>query len=54
MTSRALQVLEADKEDLFYSDVASCKVQSIPVQYNTRYSQEFSNKASGTSVFIIP
>jgi hypothetical protein len=40
--------------DLYYIDPDNCKVESIPVEYNTRYSQDFSNKSSGTSVFIIP
>lgn len=43
-----------EREDLYYTDPANCKVESIPVEYNTRYSQDFSNKSSGTSVFIIP
>jgi len=42
------------REDLYYTDPDNCKVESIPVEYNTRYSQDFSNKSSGTSVFIIP
>lgn len=42
------------REDLYYTDPDNCRVESIPVEYNTRYSQDFSNKSSGTSVFIIP
>jgi hypothetical protein len=40
--------------DLYYSDAENAKVQAIPVEYNTRYSQEFSNKGTGVSVFLIP
>jgi hypothetical protein len=40
--------------DLFYTDPMNCKVESIPVEYNTRFSQDFSNKSSGSSTFIIP
>jgi hypothetical protein len=41
-------------EDLFYSDPDNCKVEKIPVQYNTRFTQNLSNLSAGTSVFIIP
>jgi len=41
-------------EDLYYIDPDNCKVESIPVEYNTRFSQDFSNKSSGSSTFIIP
>jgi hypothetical protein len=41
-------------EDLYYTDPDNCKVEAIPLEYNTRFSQDFSNKSSGTSVFIIP
>ena len=37
------------REDLYYTDPDNCKVESIPVEYNTRYSQDFSNKSSGKS-----
>ena len=40
--------------DLYYTDDANCKKQSIPVDYDTRYTQDFSNKASGVSAFTIP
>jgi hypothetical protein len=40
--------------DLYYQDAASARVQSIPVEYNTRYSQAFNNPGQGTSVFTIP
>jgi hypothetical protein len=42
------------REDLYYTDPDNCKVESIPVEYNTRFTQDFSNKASGSSTFIIP
>jgi len=54
MTSRALDVLRADSEDLYYADAKNSCVQSIPVEYNTRYTQDFSNKSAGSSTFIIP
>ena len=53
MTSRALAVLEADKTDIYYSDSKNQNVQNIFVLPNTRYTQEFSNKASGTSVLTV-
>lgn len=42
------------REDLYYTDPDNCKVESIPVEYNTRFSTDFTSKSSGTSVFIIP
>lgn len=54
MTSRALEVLRADSEDLYYADAKNSCVQSIPVEYNTRYVQDFSNKSAGSSTLIIP
>jgi hypothetical protein len=41
-------------EDLYYTDPDNCKVEAIPVEYNTRFTQAFSNPGSGTSTFIIP
>jgi len=41
-------------EDLYYTDPDNCKVESIPVEYNTRFSQNLTNLSAGTSVFIIP
>jgi hypothetical protein len=32
----------------------NCKVEAIPVEYNTRFQQNFSNLSSGSSTFIIP
>jgi hypothetical protein len=40
--------------DLYYVDGQSARIQSIPVEYNTRYSQAFNNPGQGTSVFTIP
>lgn len=40
--------------DLYYQDSDNARKQIIPTTVDTRYSQEFSNKSSGTSVFTIP
>lgn len=40
--------------DLYYTDDDNCRKQSIPVEYDTRYSQAFSNPSSGVSVLTIP
>jgi hypothetical protein len=40
--------------DMYYTDDGNCRKQSIPVEYDTRYSQDFSNKSSGVSVLVIP
>jgi hypothetical protein len=40
--------------DMYYTDDSNARKQSIPVEYDTRYSQDFSNKASGVSVLTIP
>ena len=42
------------REDLYYTDPENCKVEAIPVEYNTRFSQNFTNLSSGSSTFIIP
>jgi len=42
------------REDLYYTDPDNCKVEAIPVEYNTRFSTDFTSKGAGTSVFIIP
>lgn len=41
-------------EDLYYADEDNTKVESIPVQYNTRFTQDLANKSAGTSVLTIP
>ena len=40
--------------DIYYQDAASARIQSIPVEYNTRYNQNFNTLGAGTSVFTIP
>ncbi len=40
--------------DLYYTDDENARKQSIPVEYDTRYTQDFSNKGSGVSVLTIP
>jgi hypothetical protein len=40
--------------DLYYTDKRNCEIQRIPVEYNTRFQTEFSNKGQGVSVFTIP
>jgi hypothetical protein len=40
--------------DLFYIDQTSARVQSIPVEYNSRYNQAFNSPGQGTSTFTIP
>lgn len=53
MSSQALARIGSPL-DLYYSDAENAKVQAIKVEYNTRFSQDFSNKGAGTSVFLIP
>ena len=40
--------------DLYYADAANQLIQAIPVEYDTRFTSDFSNKSSGVSVFTIP
>jgi len=40
--------------DLYYCDKDNAKKQVIPVQYDTRFSQNLTNLTSGVSVFLIP
>lgn len=40
--------------DMYYTDAENAKVQAIPVEYNTRFSQDLANKSSGVSVLLIP
>jgi len=54
MSSAHALVHIGEPHDLYYTDERNAMKQSIPVDYNTRYSQEFSNKASGVSVLVIP
>lgn len=53
MSSHALLRVGEDV-DLFYTDPKNCEKQAIPVEYNTRFTSEFSNKGQGVSVFTIP
>lgn len=41
-------------EDLYYADEHNTKVESVPVSYNTRFTQNFNNLSAGTNVFTIP
>jgi hypothetical protein len=41
-------------EDLYYADEDNTKVESVPVSYNTRYTQNMNNLSAGTNVFTIP
>ena len=54
MSSSQALLRIGDKLDLYYTDDSNCRIQSIPVEYDTRYSQGFSNKSSGVSVLTIP
>ena len=40
--------------DMYYADAQNAKVQAIPVEYNTRFSQDLANKSAGVSVLLIP
>lgn len=53
LNSRAFDDL-GSKEDLYYSDPKNCKIESIPVEYNTRFTQNFQTLGPGTNVFVIP
>lgn len=54
MSSSQALLRVGEKLDLYYTDDANCKKQSIPVEYDTRYRQDFSNKSAGVSVLTIP
>lgn len=47
-------VRTGEVHDLYYADPANQLLQKIPVEYDTRFTSDFSNKASGVSVFTIP
>lgn len=53
MSSHAL-LRVGEELDLYYTDPKNCDKQSIPVEYNTRFTQAFSNLGQGVSVFTIP
>lgn len=44
----------ASPMNLYYTDSQNQLKQSIPVEYDTRFKSDFSNKSSGVSVFTIP
>lgn len=54
MSSSQALLRIGEKLDLYYTDDSNCRKQSIPVEYDTRYRQDFSNKTSGVSVLTIP
>lgn len=54
MSSSQALLRIGESMDLYYTDDGNCKKQSIPVEYDTRYTQDFSNKSSGVSVLTIP
>lgn len=54
MSSSQALLRVGEKMDLYYTDDANCKKQSIAVEYDTRYRQDFSNKSAGVSVLTIP
>ena len=33
-------------EDLYYTDPQNCKVEAIPLEYNTRFTQDFTDRKS--------
>jgi len=43
-----------EMHDLYYTDEKNALKQSIPVEYDTRYRQDFSNRSTGVSVLVIP
>jgi len=52
-TSAHALVHIGEPHDLYYCDTQNAKKQSIPVDYNTRYTQNFTNLTSGVSVITI-
>jgi len=56
MSSHSTQALirVGKLEDLYYADEDNTKVESVPVSYNTRYTQNMNNLSAGTNVFTIP
>lgn len=53
-SSAAFAALDGEKEDLMYANPSSCKLESIPVEFNTRYVQDLANKSQGQSTLVIP
>ena len=54
MSSSQALVRVGEMLDMYYTDHENCKKQSIPVEYDTRYTQAFTNLTSGVSVFTLP
>ena len=54
MSSSQALVRVGEPIDMYYQDHQNAKKQAIKCEYDTRYTQEFSNKSSGTSVFTLP
>jgi len=54
MSSSQALVRVGEPLDMYYTDHENAKKQAIPVEYDTRYSQDFSNKTAGVSVFTLP
>jgi len=52
-TSAHALVHVGELHDLYYCDTKNAMKQSIPVDYNTRYTQNLTNLTSGTSVTTI-
>jgi len=48
------QIRAGHKTDLYYADAANVCAQARPTLLQCRYTQEFSNKNGGTSVFTVP
>jgi len=54
MSSSQALVRVGEPLDMYYTDHENAKKQAIPVEYDTRYSQAFSNPNQGVSVFTLP
>jgi len=54
MSSAQALVRVGSPLDIYYQDADNAKKQVIPTLTDQRYTQEFTNKGQGTSVFTIP
>ena len=54
MSSSQALVRVGEPLDMYYTDHENAKKQAIPVEYDTRYTQAFSNPNAGVSVFTLP
>jgi hypothetical protein len=54
MSSSQALVRVGEPLDMYYTDHENAKKQAIATEYDTRYSQAFSNPAAGVSVFTLP